>query len=393
MALSFLGTFKLCFKFHEVIQHILGLFTPLYIQCLHLRFSAIFSTLHSGLLFVTGPSQALRIVIIHVSAGSSSNTSSGSRPSSATALSPFRDVAAVASSRRGRRRGARSCASGLSSTAEEVNNGSVRRLCGEVVIPEASITLTGEGAGDPGVLVCEIPDSDTDAVICGEACSDGVHVVSSLLLVTRSGGREGGEADVNLGVGYLDSECGEGLEIGNLRVEIWGLADDEMSLETNSINLDVASLKRLDNIQGGCGFGTRVLDVVIVVVQLDIRIVLSSCLECNGDVLRANLDIISLLSLEVRELEPYSVVKNVGSPSAIVIEGFVYYVPAVALTLIVGNLALNMSLKSRNQGCVCPRAGGNYSSLLAFCLAIQNKICIPQPGNSLYQTRLWHLNS
>lgn len=57
-----------------------------------------------------------------------------------------------------------------------------------------------------------------------------------------------------------------------------------MSLETYTIDLDTAVLERLDEIAGGVCFGTGVLDVVIVIVKLDVRVVLSCSFESNGNV-------------------------------------------------------------------------------------------------------------
>ena len=139
--------------------------------------------------------------------------------------------------------------------AQQMHHRCVRGLGSEIRVPEAGIALAGKGAGDPGVQVREVPQRDADAVDCLEAGLHGIDVVCGLLLVAGAGGGEAAEADVDFGVGDFDVECGEGFEVGDLRGEIWGVAYDEVALETYAIDLDVAGLERLHQVLGCGGFG------------------------------------------------------------------------------------------------------------------------------------------
>jgi hypothetical protein len=62
-----------------------------------------------------------------------------------------------------------------------------------------------------------------------------------------------------------------------------------MALQSYTVDLDTASLECCDNVLRSGGFGARVLNVVVVIIKLDIRIILSRGFECNGDVLCSNL--------------------------------------------------------------------------------------------------------
>lgn len=80
--------------------------------------------------------------------------------------------------------------------------------------PKRSVTLSGEGGGNPRVLVREIPDGNSDTAVHGKTSRNDVRVVGSLLSETGAGLRETGESDVELGVGNFDAECGVALEDG-----------------------------------------------------------------------------------------------------------------------------------------------------------------------------------
>jgi hypothetical protein len=164
-----------------------------------------------------------------------------------------------------------------------------------------------------------------------------------------------------------------------------------MGLEADAVDLDAAGLERLDDVLGCGGLGPGVLDVVIVVVQLDIRIVQNCSLERDGDILSSNLALVSI-SHGVRLGGTYGGVEDVNPVGAIVIEGFIDHVPGVALALIVGDLALDMGLQRSNKGGVRPGARRDlYALAAADCVGTGWHV--PQLGSSLYHTRLWHLIS
>lgn len=109
--------------------------------------------------------------------------------------------------------------------------------------PETRITLTAKRGRDPGILVCEIPDGDTHAAINAEASIDGVSVVNSLLGEPGGGWWETAETDIEFSVCHFDIESREGFEGCGERGFAGGCADDEVSLKTDTINLDAASFE------------------------------------------------------------------------------------------------------------------------------------------------------
>jgi hypothetical protein len=63
-----------------------------------------------------------------------------------------------------------------------------------------------------------------------------------------------------------------------------GLADDEMALQTDSIDLDASGFERSDEVlDSGC-FGSGIFDVVVVVIKFYGWVVESSGFESDGDV-------------------------------------------------------------------------------------------------------------
>jgi hypothetical protein len=64
-----------------------------------------------------------------------------------------------------------------------------------------SITLTGESGRDPGVLIIEVPDNDTDAAVDLHASLVSVPVVLTLPSEARGSGlgADVGEPDIKLG--------------------------------------------------------------------------------------------------------------------------------------------------------------------------------------------------
>jgi hypothetical protein len=154
----------------------------------------------------------------------------------------------------------------------------------EVREPEISVALSGESARDPGVFVDEVPNSNSDAAVHGKTGGNNACIVGGLLSESGAVFGESAESDVQLGVGGFDSLGGVALKDGD-EVRVAGrAADDEMGLETDTVDLDSAGLEGGDEVCSGSGFGTGVLDVVVVVVELDVWVVESSGLESDGDV-------------------------------------------------------------------------------------------------------------
>ena len=176
------------------------------------------------------------------------------------------------------------------------------RLSPTYRIPWASSTLAGEGVGHPRVLVSPVPDGDTDASLDVLARRNDVLVVLLLLREQGSRRREG-HADIELSDSDLNAGGSEHLK---LRLEVRrDLADDEVALETDTVEPNARGLERLDEVeQRGC-LRAGVLDVVFVDVDLGARVCCASGVEGDLDVVRAE-----------------GIVEDVATPGAIVVASF-----------------------------------------------------------------------
>ena len=147
--------------------------------------------------------------------------------------------------------------------------------------------MSRESAWNPGVLVSPVPDGNTDAVLGLNTGADGVAVVGGLLGELRIG-----RGQVHTNVKFRDGNLNSvGSVTGHdllLVVLAGGAADDEVSLETNSVDLGTVGLNKLDNSSGTGGLGAGVLNVVIIVVEFDSRVHTSSSGKGDGEVGRAD---------------------------------------------------------------------------------------------------------
>lgn len=227
------------------------------------------------------PLQALRVPRVTKLTSIRRNAGGSASPALSTALAPVRNSSATAgraSGRRRRRTGGRgrhrlagsrrrSRGTGRRRTGfhKRVHDALVGRFLDEVGIPGQGSTLTREDGDYPGILVDVIPDGDTNALLGLHASGDGVLVVDTLLGEQSSGRRES-HADVKLGDGNLDALSNESGHVGSLSSGAGGLGNNEVGLETDTVNLGATSLDHLDDVMSSGGLGTSALDVVVFVV-------------------------------------------------------------------------------------------------------------------------------
>ena len=79
-------------------------------------------------------------------------------------------------------------------------------------------------------------------------------------------GWQGGEADIDFGVSDLNAKFCEAVQIGDLVGFVGCLANDEMTLQADAVDLDPTGFQARDKILGGRSFGARIFDVVVVVI-------------------------------------------------------------------------------------------------------------------------------
>ena len=173
---------------------------------------------------------------------------------------------------------------------------------GTHLVPRASRALAGEGARDPRVLVGPVPDGDTDAAVDGHARRDDAVVVRLLLREER---RRRGErhADVELGDCDLDALRRERRKV-LLQAGRGELADDEVALEAYTIERHVRGLEALDKVQHRRRLRARLLDVVVVDIELRVRVRASRGVQGDLDVVGAE-----------------GVVEHVSAPGTVIVEG------------------------------------------------------------------------
>jgi hypothetical protein len=110
------------------------------------------------------------------------------------------------------------------------------------------------------------------------------------------------------------------------------LADNEVSLETHTIDLITVLLDQLDNSESTIELGAGVLDVVIIVVQLSTGVSCCSRCEGNGDVCFAD-----------------SLVKDIATVCAVFVQSLVDDIPGVTFALVVANLICDMVFENVDE--------------------------------------------
>jgi len=140
-----------------------------------------------------------------------------------------------------------------------------------LVAVKKSFTGTRKDIGDPAVLVGDTPDSNSNTALDIETGADHVDVVVTLGLQSGSGSGNGRVADVELGESNFDVESSEALEDGGHLRAGGRLADDEMALETDTIDGSASLLENLDDLNGAVGLLAVLLEVVVVVVAAIVR--------------------------------------------------------------------------------------------------------------------------
>lgn len=163
--------------------------------------------------------------------------------------------------------------------------------------------MAGEGLRHPRILVSPVPDGDTNAALECHACGNDRGVVL-LLLLEQSRCRGEGHADVELGEGDLNAECDKCSPVGLVISGRVDFANDQMSLNTDTVDGHVLCLQGRDEVLQRGRLGTSALDVVVVDVELGGRIGRASRVERDGDI-----------------RGPESVVEDVRTPSTIIVEG------------------------------------------------------------------------
>lgn len=233
----------------------------------------------------------------------------------------------------------------------------VGRLLLQVVIPREGGAVAGEGRRPirshvslgiqvaiahhlhPRVLVSVIPDGNSLAsILLVQAGVDDGLVVGGLLLEVGVGSRCL-HTDIKLSDGDLNAKGGEVLDNtlnGILRSRV---ADSEVSLETNAINLNTVGLDHLHNLLCSLLLVARPLNVVIVVIELRIRVGSGGSSESDGDVGLAD-----------------GIVKDHIAVGAIFVERLIDDIPVDAAALVVGDLVLDVVLQNLNQSCVVESA-------------------------------------
>lgn len=152
-------------------------------------------------------------------------------------------------------------------------------------------------------------------------------IIRGLLRQASRRRRQARETHIDLRVRHLDAKRSKGIDLGQQRRLAGRRPHNEMPLQTDAVNLGAVRLDLLDEGHGVGGLGARVLDVVVVIVQLGGRV-------GSGGGGKGYRDVV----------EAHGVVEDVGAVAARVVEGFVDDVPGVALPLVVADFAGDVCL-------------------------------------------------
>ncbi|KAI6763855.1 hypothetical protein HG530_007644 [Fusarium avenaceum] len=233
---------------------------------------------------------------------------------------------------------------------------------------EKSLAVALKDTGDPAVLISDAPDSNTNTALNIETRSNNVGVLVTLSLQLSSRGGNGLVADIKLGVGDLDIKSSEALEHGDELRTRGGLADNEMALETNTINGSTGLLDDLDKLDGTVGLLAVLLEIVVVVLGGGVG--LPGSLEGDGEVVSSK-----------------SLVKDTVSPLSAVVNGLVDYIPSVAVALVVLNNVGNVSLDDLGELTSRELSSRNYTPVRTNTPQNHTLNNSPQAGSWLCQIR------
>jgi len=122
---------------------------------------------------------------------------------------------------------------------------------------------------NPTNLVGPVPDSDTDASLDGLASRDDGLIILLLLCKRRRVGRSR-HANVQLGDSDVDAELGERLDV--LLDGSRHCADNEMALNTNTIDRGVFGLEALHEVEHSCRLVAKTFDIVVIDLERAIKL-------------------------------------------------------------------------------------------------------------------------
>lgn len=168
-------------------------------------------------------------------------------------------------------------------TPKRVKDTIIRLLLLIVLIPRTSITIARESIRHPRVLISPIPNRNTNTALRLRASPNKARIVRRLLrqLIAT---RRRLHTNIHLSVRDFNTKRGVRLQ-GTSKVFLAGcLADGEVTLETDTVDLSAVGLHQFDNSLSGICLVTTVLDAVVVVVELDVGIGSGGGFEGDGDV-------------------------------------------------------------------------------------------------------------
>lgn len=213
-----------------------------------------------------------------------------------------------------------------------------------VLIIQTCVACAGKRAGNPRVLVRELPHHDTHAFGGTQARVRDRDIILGLLRDRGLVGRQR-HANVKLGDGDFDTEADEAVKHGHEVLRAGRAAHGEVALETNAVNACARVLHKTDNVEGGVGLCAVELDGEVVVVQLGGRVGGGGGAEGDGDEVGA----------EGGEEDA------VAECAVSVVEGFVDYIPGIAGAFVVAHYVGDVGLDGGREGVAGPLCSCDYA--------------------------------
>jgi len=118
-----------------------------------------------------------------------------------------------------------------------INNAVIRWMLRKICKKQIGTSLSCEHSWYPGEWIIKIPNSNSDTRLLLHASIDRRRIIDCLLCEIR-GGLGFIETDVEFSVSDLETHVSEELDVLDLIVEGGCLADDEVALQTDTINAD-----------------------------------------------------------------------------------------------------------------------------------------------------------
>ena len=263
---------------------------------------------------------------------------------------------------------------------QRIQNPIIRRLLLQTLIPRTSSSIPLERIRHPRVLNRPIPNRNTHAALRISTSPDKTRIIRLLLLQIRILSR-GLHAHIQLGVCNLNIQRRVGLERAGQIFPARGVADGEVALQTDAVDLGVVGFDQFDDVLGGGCFVAGVFNAVVVVVELRGWVCGGGGSEGDGDVGFADGFVEDVLAVGAVVVEGCTLLtRSDADTGGTVGHTFVNNIPGNTLALVVSNHLGDMVLHGLDECLVGPGSTSDCMVSISYPHRL-GTTRIPQLGN------------